>query len=149
MVWGGIIMTSKTDLRVCQGRVTGVYYSDNVLAPYVIPFAQRHGPRFIFKDDNARAHLARVVTDYLQRQNIRTLSWPAMSPDLSPIEHVWDILGKHVRRRTPQPRTLGELGAALQEQWGRITQITVRRLVGSMSCRCIACYHNQGRPIRY
>ena len=45
MVWGGITMTGKTDLHVCQGRVTGMYYRDNVLAPYVIPFAQRHGPR--------------------------------------------------------------------------------------------------------
>ena len=97
MVWGGITMTGKTDLHVCHSRVTGVYYRDNVLAPYVIPFAQRHCPRFIFQDDNARAHRARVVSDYLQRQNIRTLPWPAMSPDLSPIEHVWDILGKHVR----------------------------------------------------
>ena len=73
MVWGGITMTGKTDLHVCQGRVTGVYYRDNVLAPYVIPFAQRHSPRFIFQDDNTRAHRARVVTDYLQRRNIRTL----------------------------------------------------------------------------
>ena len=142
-------MTGKTDLHVCQCRVTGVYYRDNVLAPYVIPFA--HHPRFIFQDDNARAHRARVVTrtDYLQRRNILTLPWPAMSQDLSLIEHVWDILGKRVRRRTPQPRTLGELGAALQEEWGRIPQITIRRLIGSMRRRCIACYDYRGAPTRY
>ena len=94
---------------------------DNVLAPSVIPFARRQGRGFVFQDDNARAHRARVVTNYLQRRNIRTLPWSAMSPDLSPIEHVCDILGIRVRRRIPQPRTLGELGAALQEEWGRIT----------------------------
>lgn len=149
MVWGGITMTGKTDLHVCQGRVTGVYYRDNVLASYVVPFARRHGRGFIFQDDNARAHRARIVTDYLQRQNIRTLPWPAMSPDLSPIEHVWDILGKRVRRRTPQPRTLDELGAALQEEWGRIPQVTIRRLIGSMRRRCIACYDNRGGHTRY
>ena len=64
MVWGGITMTRKTDLHVCQGRVTGLYYCDNVLAPHVIPFTQRHGRGFIFQDDNARAHRARVVTEY-------------------------------------------------------------------------------------
>ena len=47
MIWGGITMTGKPDLHVCQGRVTGVFYRDNVLAPYVIPLAQRHGPGFI------------------------------------------------------------------------------------------------------
>ena len=104
MVWGVISMTGKTDLHVCQGRVTGVYYRDNVLAPYLIPSAKRHGPRFIFKDDNARAHRARVVTDYLQRRNIRTLLWPAMSSDLSPIKYVWDIIGKRVPRHITQLR---------------------------------------------
>ena len=118
-------MTGRTDLHVCQGRVTGVFYRDSVLAPYVIPFARRHCRGFVFQDDNARAHRARVVTNYLQRRNIRTLPWPAMSPDLSPIEHVWDILGKRVRIRIPQPRTLGKLGAALQEEWGRIPQVTM------------------------
>lgn len=149
MVWGGVTMTGRTDLHVCIGRVTGLYYRDNVLAPYVIPFARRHGHGFIFQDDNARAHRARVVTEYLQQQNIRSLPWPAMSPDLSPIEHVWDILGKRVRRRNPLPRTLGELGAALQEEWQRIPQVTIRRLIGSMRRRCIACCDNRGGPTRY
>ena len=149
MVWAGITMTGRTDLHVCQGRVNWVYYRDNVLAPYVIPFSRRHGRGFVFQDDNARAHRARVVTNYLQRRNIQTLPWPAMSPDLSPIEHVWDILGKRVRRRIPQPRTLGELGAALQDEWGRIPQVTIRRLIGSMHCHCIACYDNRGGPTRY
>ena len=142
-------MTGRTDLHVCQGRFTGVYYRDNVLAPYVIPFARRHDRGFVFQDDNARANRARVVTNYLQRRNIRTLPWPSMSPDLSPIERVWDILGKPVRRRISQPRTLGELGAALQDEWGRIPQVTIRRLIGSMRRGCIACYDNRGGPTRY
>ena len=66
-------MTSKTDIYVCQGRVTRVYYRGNVFAPYVIPFARRHGRGFVFQDVFARAHRARVVTDYLQRRNIRTM----------------------------------------------------------------------------
>ena len=39
MVWVGITMTDKTDIHVCQGRVTEVYYWDNMLAPDVIPLA--------------------------------------------------------------------------------------------------------------
>ena len=52
-----------------------------------------------------------------------------MSPDLSPIEHVWDILEKRVRRRDPPPRTLGELDATLQAEWRRILHVTIRRLI--------------------
>ena len=137
-------MCVKVELLGCT---TG--YRDNVLAPYVIQFARRHGRGFSFQDDNARAHSARVVTNYLQRRNIRTLPWPSMSPALSPIEHVLDILGKCVRRRIPQPRTLGELGAALLDELGRIPLVTIRRLIGSMRRRCIACYDNRGGPTRY
>ena len=106
MVWGGITMTGKTDLHVCQGRVTCMYYLDNVLAPYVIPFAQRQVPGFIFQDDNARScYRLPSAAEYSY--------FIVACDDLSPIEHVWGILGKRVRRHTPQPRTLGELGAAL------------------------------------
>ena len=55
MVWGGITMTGKKYYHVCQGRVTGLYYRENVLATYVIPFAGRHGRGFTFQEDKARA----------------------------------------------------------------------------------------------
>ncbi|XP_041370977.1 uncharacterized protein LOC121384585 [Gigantopelta aegis] len=47
-------------------------------------------------DDNARAHWSLLVTAYRQQQNITTLPWPALSPDLSPIEHMWDIIGRRL-----------------------------------------------------
>ena len=94
MVWGGITMTGRTDLHICQMNLNGQYYRDNIFKPIVVPFARRHGPGFIFQDDNARPHRARIVLDHIQRRGIQTLPWPAMSPNLSPIEHVWDILGR-------------------------------------------------------
>ena len=132
MVWGGITMTGRTDLHVVQGRVTGVYYRDNNLAPIVLPFARHAGRRFIFQDDNARAHRVCVVNDYLQHDHIDRMPWPAMSPDLSPIEHVWDMIGRHVHRRQRRPTTLQELAAVLQEDWNRLPQIEIGRLIRSM-----------------
>ena len=49
--------------------------------------------------DNARPHVARICRQFLNRNNINILPWPAVSPDMNPIEHIWDYLGRKVRDR--------------------------------------------------
>ena len=76
--------------------------------------------RHVFMDDNARHHRALVVTDYLRDESITTLPWPARSPDLNPIEHIWDVIGRRVRERTPPIHTLNELEQTLHQEWQRL-----------------------------
>ena len=83
-VWGGITVTGRTALQIVSGRLTGLYYRD-ILAAHVVPFARNQGRRFRFQDNNARAHSVRNVTNYPQAQNITTLPWPALSPDINSI----------------------------------------------------------------
>ena len=103
----------------------------------------------VLQDDNARSHRARIVQQFLQQNNVDHFDWPALSPDLSPIEHVWYILGQHVRQRVPRPRTLQALGAALQEEWRRIPQLQIARLIRSMSRRRVACIDATGGHTQY
>ena len=58
-------------------------------------------------------HVARVCQDFLNQNHFRVLPLPALSPDLSPIEHLWDDLSRRVRHRQNQPETLQELGTHL------------------------------------
>ena len=102
----------------------------------------------VLQDDNARPHRARIVQQSLQQNSVDHLDWPARSLT-SPIEHVWYILGQRVRQRVPGPRTLQALGAALQEEWRRIPQLQIARLIRSMRRRYLACIDATGGHMRY
>ncbi|GFW16312.1 transposable element Tcb1 transposase [Trichonephila clavipes] len=65
-------------------------------------------------DDNARPHRTDIVDDYLESEGIARMAWPAYSPNINPIENVWDILGLAISSRFPPPATLIELEIALQ-----------------------------------
>lgn len=148
MVWGGICGRRQTRLLVIRGNLTAQRYRDEILAQEVVPFINRHGQGLVFQHDNARPHTARVTADFLQRNNVNVLPWPSRSPDLSPIEHIWDELGRRVRRNH-QPATLPALENALVQEWRRLPAITVQRYVDSMRRRLIACILANGGHTRY
>ena len=65
--------------------------------------------------------------------------WPAVSPDLSPIEHAWDEMERRLRQLPNQLVTLAELSRALVRIWNGILQTFFTNRVGSMRRRCNAC----------
>ncbi|GFW70963.1 uncharacterized protein TNCV_190541 [Trichonephila clavipes] len=67
------------------------------------------------------------------------MDWPARSPDLNPIEHVWDFLGRRLVARTLPPVTIRELRLALQDEWAAMPQQLIDTLILSMRRRCETC----------
>ena len=82
--------------------------------------------------DNARPHRARIVREFMVHQQTQTMEWPACSPDLNPIEHLWDQIGRAVKRRINQHNTLLDRRRYLQEVWNALPQELIRRLINSM-----------------
>ncbi|GFU49796.1 transposable element Tcb2 transposase [Trichonephila clavipes] len=80
-------------LRV--GNLNGNRYMHEVLHPEVVPFPQGI-PGVIFQKDNARPHVAKTVRDFCSVQNMQLFPWSAYLPDMSPIEHVWDLVGRRL-----------------------------------------------------
>ncbi|KAJ8727758.1 hypothetical protein PYW07_001877 [Mythimna separata] len=99
--------------------------------------------------DNARCHTALIVRDYLQEVGIPVMRWPARSPDLNPIEHLWDELKRRVRARDPAPTTLQDLQDAVVAEWDNIPQESVVTLIRSMRERMEAVIRARGGNTRF
>ena len=147
MVWGGISHGVKSPLIVVPGNLTAVSYRDEILCPVAVPLVQQH--QMTFQHNNACPHVARVCQDFLANNNIVPLDWPPYSPDLSPIEHLWDELDRRVRRRRNTPNTLGQLRTALLEEWENIPMRKINALVNSMQRRIRAVINARGGHTRY
>ncbi|GFV48892.1 transposable element Tcb2 transposase [Trichonephila clavipes] len=111
---GGISIDGRTYLYIIRdGPLTARRYRDEILRPIVVPYAAAMRDDFILMYDNSRSHRANLVVDSLFEEGIVRMECPACSPDMNPIEHVSDALGRRIAGRQPTPQTLQELERAL------------------------------------
>ena len=144
MVWGGISHVGKINLKIVVGNLNGIRYRDEILAPIVVPFIRTDHFNHVFQQNNVC-----VAMSFLNDNHIRTLPWPELSPDLNPIEHLWDELGRRIRRRVNPPESIDQLHRALTDEWNNITQLFVMCLIRSMRRRCLAVINGRGGHTRY
>ncbi|GFV11947.1 transposable element Tcb1 transposase [Trichonephila clavipes] len=150
LVYGSISIDKRTYLYIIRdGPLTAHRYRDEILRPIVVPYAAAIGDDFILMDDNCRPHRANLVEDFFFEEGIVRMKWPACSPDMNPIEHIWDALGRRVAGRQPPPQTLQELERALLEEWDRTPQLLIISLIDSMSQRCSTLLAVRGNHTPY
>ncbi|KAL0174413.1 hypothetical protein M9458_030381, partial [Cirrhinus mrigala] len=143
MVWGGISLEGRTALHVlARGSLTAIRYRNEILRPLVRPYAGAVGPGFLLMQDNARPHVAGVFSAVSQDEGIDAMDWPARSPDLNPIEHVWDIMSRSIHQRHVAPQTVQELADALVQE-------TIHHLIRSMPKRCREVIQARGGHTHY
>ncbi|GBN67130.1 Transposable element Tcb1 transposase [Araneus ventricosus] len=103
----------------------------------------------LYQDGNAKCHVARRTLDWYVNNNVKRMECPAQSPDLNPIEHLWDELDRRLRACTPLPKSKIELRNFLLNIWKEIPLATMANLVESMPRRVVAVIAAKGGPTSY
>ncbi|CAH2018799.1 unnamed protein product, partial [Acanthoscelides obtectus] len=148
MVWGAIAYGSRSPLIFIRGNMNAQRYIHEVLEPHLLPYLDTLADP-TFQQDNARPHVARVTIDLFQHNDVTLLPSPPRSPDLSPIEHVWDMMGSRLLNLQRPPQTLEALREELVVAWNEIPQEDIDHLIRSMP-RCVGeCVAHQGASTHY
>jgi DDE superfamily endonuclease len=151
MVWGCISWWGVGPLVLIEDTLNQDSYV-SLLSKHLVPYLRQvdeQCPGVIFQEDNAPCHVGKYTAWWQQTHSINRMPWPAQSPDLNPIEHLWDHLDRQIRKRRPLPTSSAGLAAALQEEWGRIPLSVVRKLISSMPTRVAAVVKAGGLHIPY
>ena len=150
-VWAGIALNGRTELVVLERNVTAETYAE-VLRQHFVPFSTSKLDGLqncILQDDNAPPHRAASVQQWKEQLGIRTLRWPSRSPDMNPIEHVWDLIKRKIHHHNQPPQNASELRQAILDAWQELPQAVINRLVLSMSNRVAALLRARGAYTRY
>ena len=145
MIWGCITWHGVGTLIFIDGTVNSSKYIE-ILHDGFLPTACDHfgsADQCILQDDNAPVHRALKVTQWKDRKKIVSLPWVIESSDLNPIEHIRETIDRSIRQRSPYPKTMEKLKAAIGEEWERIIVHTVQNLIVSMPKR-IECVVGKG-----
>jgi hypothetical protein len=116
MIWGCFTRFGVGPLVRLEGRLKAVDYI-KVLETHLVPFIKSLDKKnYLFQEDNAPIHTAKKTTKWKHDNLIPCLPWPAQSPDLNPIEHLWDELEHRVRKRNILSKNENELFSFLVEE---------------------------------
>ena len=144
MIWGCFSSKGTSELQVIPGRMNGSMYWE-ILEKNLQKSATSlgHGRNFVLPHDNDPKHTA-TYKGMVENNGISTLNWPSQSPDLNPIENLWNTLKVKVHKKNPQnikqleELCKEELGKVMLDQCGKLMANYRKRMEAVKQNRCYA-----------
>ena len=151
MVWGCMTWEGVGHAARIDGRMDGDLYLQ-ILKDELqnsIRFYGLNPSDVIFQQDNDPKDTCKKVKEWLDVQEFRTMVWPAQSPDLNPIEHLWGHLKRRLAGYEQPPKGIQELWRRIEEEWGKIPAEVCQGLIESMPRRIEAVLKAKGGYTKY
>ena len=150
IIWGAITYNHKSELMFIEkNRRTAVDFIDQVYAGALYNFWNSLEDPLLM-EDGAPVHRARAPKLWREQNRIVKMDWPAQSPDLNPIEHVWQQMKLAVEAKMVNTsKDIETLKVAIQEAWDEFPIENVNKLVDSVPNRVNLVRKAGGRNTRY
>ena len=151
MVWG--CMTPQGVGYMCKidGRMDAELYTSILQDGFLktVEFYELDRADLIFQQDNDPKHTSKLASKWFQDNNINVLKWPAQSPDLNPIEHLWHHLKQQLNAYKVPAAGMLELWGWVEAEWNKIPMEVCRNLIESMPRRIEAVIQAKRGPTKY
>ena len=147
LVWGCFSSRGVGPIHRISGIMNGEKYKE-IMKDVMLPYARCvMPPQWVFQHDNDPKHTARIVKKFLQDESVNVMFWPAQSPDLNPIENLWENVNRRIRRE--KCSRLDNLWEQIEKAWYETPVVECEKLVNSMNRRCASVLKNKGFSTKY
>ena len=105
----------------------------------------------MFMQDSAPCHVSKLMKAWFAARSVDVLEWCGSSPDLNPIENLWQRLKRMIRAGGKPPGNLKELEKLIKKAWRQMAKDTeyLQNLCDSMPRRLAAVEEAGGAATRY
>lgn len=141
-VWGGISKLGLTPLVSVNGNISAIKYCEILGEGLLLSNILTNDLPYVLQQDNARPHTAAYTRDWFIQNHLTVLEWPAASPDLNPIENVWQIIKDRVEKI--QPENITDWKVTIMETGINLDQNYICSLIDSMQRRIAQCIERHG-----
>ena len=151
MVWGCMTVHGVGNLFRIDGGLDSNLYR-RILDEDLVSSVEDFGfnvEDVVFQHDNDPKHTSRIVKQWISERQIAVLDWPAQSPDLNPIEHLWGHLKRRMCDYNDSPTSIHSLWERLELEWHSIPASVCRELIESMPRRVSAVLGAKGGYTKY
>ena len=88
--------------------------------------------------DNTPGHATAYIKKELKSRGVEMIFWPAFSPDLNPIETVWNTMKNYIQENYEEKLSYDKLRIAVKEAWEAVKEDKLTELLLSIYLRCEA-----------